>query len=66
MRCKNTLCIYQKEEACVIPDEISIDDWGRCETYLQVWLEDDLLIQEKKRLLSDYESPEFAEKIYPF
>ncbi len=65
MRCKNSLCIYQKEDDCLIASELSIDAWGHCENYFSIWLEQDTLRKEKRRLLVDYESEEFANKVYP-
>ncbi len=64
MRCKNSLCIYQKEDACLIAPELSIDAWGHCENYFSIWLAQDALRKEKRRRLVEYESEEFANEAY--
>ncbi len=65
MHCRNIFCIYQKEDACLIAEEARLDDWGRCENYLSIWLEADVLAKEKKRMLVDYVTEDFANAAYP-
>ena len=55
MKCNNDLCVYWKEDACIL-DSISINEIGLCNEYISVDIPSDKLEEyRKKHLLKRYE-----------
>ena len=55
MKCYNDLCVYWKEDTCIL-DRISINEIGLCNEYISVTIpSDELEKYRRKHLLKRYE-----------
>lgn len=58
MQCENKLCIYCKEDKCIL-DSISVDALGMCADCIQVTIETELLERAKEDLLQKFHEDEY-------
>ncbi len=59
MKCESLFCIYQHYDDCILPEQKRLDRRGICPYYCPIDIDSQLLQQEKRRLLIDYETPDF-------
>ena len=55
MECLNKLCIYQKNDKCML-DEIELDSSGICQMCIYPDIPPEILEQEKEKLRKKYET----------
>lgn len=47
MKCKNRLCVYQKDNECIIKNEIELDWHGLCKNMVPIRISEESLFYEK-------------------
>ena len=47
MKCKNRLCIYQKNNECSIKDVVELDWYGLCKNMIPIRISEESLFYEK-------------------
>ncbi len=61
MKCNNDLCIYWKEDTCIL-NSISINEIGLCNKYISVYIPSDELDKYRKKHLR--ERHEYEQRLY--
>ena len=55
MRCDNIFCIYWANKSCSL-DQVTLDIQGRCESCIYIDPAENLLLQEREKILGRYEA----------